>query len=79
MIVEDVRAEVDHLRVGVQTQRKALMMLQGILRRAVVRGLIPSPARPRRRRSTPLARNSSVRRTCAPMKRDRGSQPANNL
>jgi hypothetical protein len=42
MLVEDVRAQFAAERVGVQTQRKALMLLQGILRRAVVRGLIPA-------------------------------------
>src|SRR5438105_1182481 len=38
MLVEDLRAQFDRQAVGVQTQRKALMLLQGILRRAVVRG-----------------------------------------
>jgi hypothetical protein len=33
MLVEDLRAQFGAQRVGVQTQRKALMMLQGILRR----------------------------------------------
>ncbi len=42
ILVEDVRAQFVMQRVGVQTQRKALMLLQGILRRAVVRGLIPA-------------------------------------
>jgi hypothetical protein len=41
MLVEDLRAQFDAQRVGIQTQRKAPMLLQGILRRAVVRGLIP--------------------------------------
>jgi integrase len=62
MIVEDLRADFDAHRVGVQTQRKALMMLQGILRRAVVRGLIPAnpvsvvnkPRQPPTRRPDPL-------------------------
>jgi integrase len=42
MLVEDLRAQFDAQEVGIQTQRKALMLLQGILRRAVVRGLIPA-------------------------------------
>jgi len=62
MLVEDLRAQFDGQRVGVQTQRKALMMLQGILRRAVVRGLIPAnpvsvvdkPRQPATRRPDPL-------------------------
>lgn len=62
MIVEDLRADFDAHRVGVQTQRKALMMLQGILRRAVLRGLIAAnpvsvvdkPRQPRTRRPDPL-------------------------
>jgi hypothetical protein len=39
--VEDFREQMSRAKVGVPTQRKALMLLQGILRRAVVRGLIP--------------------------------------
>ena len=62
MLVEDVRAHFALERVGVQTQRKALMLLQGILRRAVVRGLIPAnpvsavskPRQPPTRRPEPL-------------------------
>ena len=62
LIVEDLRAEFDAHRVGVQTQRKAVMMLQGILRRAVVRGLLPAnpvsvvdkPRQPPTRRPDPL-------------------------
>jgi integrase len=42
MLIEDLRADFDAHRVGVQTHGKALMMLQGILRRAVVRGHIPA-------------------------------------
>ena len=42
MLVENLRAQFDAQRVGIQTQRKALMLLRGILRRAVVRGLIPA-------------------------------------
>jgi integrase len=41
MVVEDLRDQMTHAKVGAPTQRKALMLLQGILRRAVVRGLIP--------------------------------------
>jgi integrase len=62
MLVEDVRAQFAAERVGVQTQRKALVLLQGILRRAVVRGLIPAspvtvvskPRQPPTRRPEPL-------------------------
>jgi integrase len=62
MLVEDARARFAVDRVGVQTQRKALMLLQGILRRAVVRGLIPAnpvsvvskPRQPPTRRPEPL-------------------------
>ena len=42
LVVEDLRDQMAHVGVGVATQRKALMLLQGILKRAVVRGLIPS-------------------------------------
>ncbi len=41
MVVEDFREQMTRAKVGAPTQRKALMLLQGILRRAVVRGLIP--------------------------------------
>jgi site-specific recombinase XerD len=41
MAVEDFREQMTKARVGAPTQRKTLMLLQGILRRAVVRGLIP--------------------------------------
>jgi integrase len=41
MVVEDFREQMSRARIGAPTQRKALMLLQGILRRAVVRGLIP--------------------------------------
>ena len=62
MLIEDLRADFDAHRIGVQTQRKALMMLQGILRRAVVRGHIPAnpvsvvdkPRQPPTRRPDPL-------------------------
>lgn len=62
MLVEDLRAQFDAQSVGIQTQRKALMLLQGILRRAVVRGLIPAnpvsvvnkPRQPPTRRPEPL-------------------------
>lgn len=63
MLVEDLRAQFDAQKVGIQTQRKALMLLQGILRRAVVRGLIPAnpvsvvgkPRQPPIRRPEPLS------------------------
>lgn len=62
MLVEDLRVQLDRQAVGVQTQRKTLMLLQGILRRAVVRGLIASnpvmvvdkPRQPATRRPEPL-------------------------
>ena len=42
MVVEDFREQMTRARVGAPTQRKAMMPLQGILKRAVVRGLIPA-------------------------------------
>jgi integrase len=62
-LVEDLRARLDNQQVGIQSQRKALMLLQGILRRAVVRGLIPAnpvsvvdkPRQPPTRRPEPLS------------------------
>lgn len=41
MVVEDLREQMTRAKVGTPTRRKAMMLLQGILRRAVVRGLIP--------------------------------------
>jgi integrase len=41
MVVEDVREQMTRAKIGVPTQRKTLMLLQAVLRRAVVRGLIP--------------------------------------
>lgn len=41
MVVEDFREQMTRANVGAPTQRKAMMLVQGILRRAVVRGLIP--------------------------------------
>jgi site-specific recombinase XerD len=41
MVVEDLREQMARARVGTPTQRKTLMLLQGILKRAVVRGLVP--------------------------------------
>ena len=42
LLVEDLRDEMRRDKVPPATQRKALMMLQGILRRAVLRGVIPT-------------------------------------
>jgi integrase len=42
LLVEELRDEMTRAGVPAPTQRKALMLLQGILRRAVVRGLIPA-------------------------------------
>jgi integrase len=61
-LVEDLCAQLRASGVGVQTQRKTLMLLQGILRRAVVRGLVPAnpvsvvdkPRQPPSRRPEPL-------------------------
>ena len=61
-LVEDLCSQFRAAKVGVQTQRKAVMLLQGILRRAVVRGLIPSnpvsvvdkPRQPPTKRPQPL-------------------------
>ena len=41
LLVEDFRDQLTRSRVPSQTVRQSLMLLQGILRRAVVRGLIP--------------------------------------
>ena len=41
-LVEDFRADLERAKVGAPTVRKTMMLLQGILRRAVVRGLIGS-------------------------------------
>ena len=62
-LVEDLRAQLDRQHIGVQTQRKTLMLLQGILRRAVVAEIIPAnpvavidkPRQPPTRRPQPLA------------------------
>ncbi len=40
LLVEDVRLQMARANVGAPTQRKVLMLLQGVLRRALVRGLI---------------------------------------
>ena len=61
-LIEDFRCQLQAQRVGVQTQRKALMLLQGILRHAVVRELIPAnpatvvakPRQPATKRPQPL-------------------------
>ncbi|MBV8733179.1 MAG: hypothetical protein JO120_00205 [Solirubrobacterales bacterium] len=42
MVVEDLREQMSRAGVGAQTQRKAMMLLQGVMRRAVVRGLVPA-------------------------------------
>jgi hypothetical protein len=62
MLVEDLRAQFDQQRVGVQTQRTALMLLRGILRRAVVRDLIPAN-RPGLRRAQ-ARRGDEATRAC---------------
>ncbi|HTZ86297.1 MAG TPA: hypothetical protein VMB05_06490 [Solirubrobacteraceae bacterium] len=62
-LVEDLCAQMRGADVGVQTQRKTVMLLQGILRRAVVRGLLPSnpvsvidkPRQPATKRPQPLS------------------------
>ena len=41
-LVEDFRADLERAKLGAPSVRKAMMLLQGILRRAVVRGLIAS-------------------------------------
>ncbi len=47
MHIEDLRTEMTRQQIPAPTQRKALMILQGIFRRAVVRGLIPAnPVQP---------------------------------
>jgi hypothetical protein len=41
MVVEDLGDQMTQAKVGAPTQRKGMMLLQGIPRRAVVRGLMP--------------------------------------
>lgn len=48
MVVEDFREQMTRAKVGAPTQRKTMMLLQGILRRAVVRGLAREPVSARR-------------------------------
>jgi site-specific recombinase XerD len=63
LVVEDLREQWTRAGLGAPTQRKAMMLLQGILRRAVVRGLIPAnpvqlvakPKQPPTRLPQPLA------------------------
>jgi integrase len=63
LLVEDFRDQLERRGVGGATRRKALMLLQGILKRAVVRGLLPSnpvqvvdkPRQPMTRRPEPLS------------------------
>jgi hypothetical protein len=58
LLVEDFRDQLTRSRVPSQTVRQSLMLLQGILRRAVVRGLIPvNPVRdvPKPRQKPPPA------------------------
>lgn len=62
-LVEDLAADLHRRGLGAASQRKALLLLQGILRRAVVRALIPAnpvphidkPKTPGRAWPTPLA------------------------
>jgi integrase len=42
MLVEDLRDQLRRMGLGAASQRKALLLLSGILRRAAVRGLIPN-------------------------------------
>lgn len=49
MVVEDLRDGMARDSVDTPTQRKALLLLQAILRRAVVHGLIPAPRAGRRK------------------------------
>ena len=63
-LVEDFRADLERVNVGAPSVRKAMMLLQGILRRAVVRGLIATnpvqsvgkPKQPPAQPPQPLAR-----------------------
>jgi hypothetical protein len=58
LLVEDFRDQLTRSRVPSQTVRQSLMLLQGILRRAVVRGLIPvNPVRdvPKPKQKPPAA------------------------
>lgn len=62
-LIEDLRDQLAHQGIGPASQRKALLLLSGILRRAVVRGLIPhnpvafvdKPKTPALKRPQPLA------------------------
>ena len=42
LLVEDLRDQLRHKGLSVASQRKALLLLSGILKRAVVRGLLPA-------------------------------------
>lgn len=56
LLVEDLRDQLARQGLGAASQRKALLLLSGILRRAVVRGLIPSnPVAMIDKPKTPLA------------------------
>jgi len=63
LLVEDFRDQLERRGAGIATRRKALMLLQAILKRAVVRGLLPSnpvqvvdkPKQPMTRRPEPLS------------------------
>lgn len=62
-LVEELRDQLERRGVGVATRRKTLMLLQGMLKRAVVRGLLPAnpvqvvdkPRQPVTRRPEPLS------------------------
>ena len=62
-LVEDFRADLERVKAGAPTVRKAMMLLQGILRRAVVRGLI---AQTRCRRSASPSSRPPNRRSHSP-------------
>lgn len=63
LLVEDLLAQLAQTGIGPASQRKALLLLSGVMRRAVVRGLIPSnpvamvdkPKAPAPGRPVPLA------------------------
>jgi len=74
ILVEDFREQMTRAKVGAPTQRKALMVLQGILRRAVVRGL--TPVNPAQLVDKPVQRPTQLPQPLAPG--DRRADPSDH-